>query len=258
MKAYREVGERATLNKMESYIAGMVDGDGSIFISRCTGGYQLMVDIHQSNAEFLGVLNEYFEGHGRTYVDGRAEKYLTESASKLRFAGKKTVPILTLMSRFGIIKAEQADLALEYVPLVKAQNREADKERLFQKMKALNKDKSSYEKPYDRMNDAYIAGIFDAEGNVYLNRVGPKLKYYVKITQKCDPGLVEHIQRHLGHGCIYKSEPFRIRFESQRAILNFHERLVAHLHIKKAKLTELVSVLNDPTRKRHPRHDGAG
>ena len=209
-----------------------------------------MVDIHQCNAEFLELLNEYFEGHGRTYVDGRAEKYLTENASKLRFAGKKTIPILTLMSNCGIIKAEQAAVALEYIPLVKAQSREADKERLYQKMKALNKDKSSYEKPYGRLNDAYIAGIFDAEGNVYLNQTGPKLKYYVKITQKCDPGLMDHIQRHLGYGCIYKSEPFRIRFESQWAILDFHERLVGHLHIKKSKLTELVSVLNDPTRKR--------
>ena len=64
------------------------------------------------------------------------------------------------------------------------QDKHDEKESLFKTMK-LNANKQSYRKDYSRINEAYIAGLFDAEGNVYC-AFKDKLKYYVKITQKSD------------------------------------------------------------------------
>jgi hypothetical protein len=144
------------------------------------------------------------------------------------------------MSKHGIIKEYQANLAFKFL----ADTRKCrEKEDLYIKMKAANADKSTYPKNYDRITDAYIAGLFDAEGNVYsaiCEKKNDRHVYYVKITQKCDPGLIAAIRDYLGFGRISKSEPYRIRFFSKQDIIAFHNVVDKYIIIKKEELNSLV------------------
>lgn len=123
-------------------------------------------------------------------------------------------------------------------------NKHQEKEAYRQRVKAMNKDKTSYEKDYTKINNAYIAGLFDAEGNVYISDDNaPKFNYYVKITQKSDHVLVQNIQKHLGFGNITPSEIYRIRFYSKENVTKFLDVVRQYSIIKLAKLQLLVELL---------------
>lgn len=224
-----------------SYIAGFVDGDGSVNLS-LTGpqgkqGYLLKVEISQCNEAFLHMINGQFGHAGKIYRDNRRDKYRGETNYALRFCGKAAKPILDILARHGIIKAKQACLALEFLDLPRM-NAGIEKEKMRQEMSALNADKS-YEKPMSRMSAPYIAGLFDAEGNVYSSQdINGKVRNYVKITQKSDPAVLQQIVDFLGYG--YVSEKSRWRIYGQDDITAFHAATTPYLHIKKVKLDALV------------------
>ena len=229
--------------QLQSYIAGFADGDASICIGKCNGGFQLKIDFTQCNKAFLVDLNGYFNGQGRLYTDLRKCKYTREQASSLRFCGIKAFPVLELMKTNAIIKAEQAKYAIQFLSLINKQDKYDEKESFYKKMKELNANKQSYTKDYSRINEAYIAGLFDAEGNVYC-AFKNRLKFYVKITQKSDPMLLVHIRDYLGFGNIPQSEQFRLKFHSKPNIQSFYETVSNHSCIKKENLKHLLQQIN--------------
>ena len=107
--------------------------------------------------------------------------------------------------------------------------------------------KTTYTKPYDRINDAYIAGLFDAEGNIYIGWA-KKLKCYVKITQKGCPDILKKIQSYLGFGHIQPSEEYRIRFYSKADVTEFYKRVKPFSKIKLKKLEELLYLMDNPNK----------
>lgn len=229
-----------------SYIAGFCDGDGSIHIGKCNSGYQLKVEFTQCNMIFIKALNGHFDNNGKIYTDSRT-KYVGEQASSLRFCGHKAKGILHLMAEHAIIKAPQARLAIGFLDLINKPNMQEKKEAYYQRMKSMNNDKMSYEKDYSKINNAYIAGLFDAEGNVYISKMTSKFRYYVKITQKSDAVLISEIRKYLQFGNISASEPYRIRFMSKQNVNNFHNVVKETCVMKLEKLQELVSIVNGET-----------
>jgi len=230
----------------KSYIAGFVDGDGSICIGKCNSGFQFKLEITQCNANIIQCFNSLFNNIGMVYEDNRDEKFLNENARQLRFCGKKATVLLNIMIEHGVIKAPQARLGLEYLQIAGIPGMHSDREAYYNQMKAMNKDKSSYEKDYSKINNSYIAGLFDAEGNVYYSKTNNKVRYYVKITQKCDPELVSEIRNFLGYGQISPSEVYRIRFSSRKTVKDFWERVKEHIIIKKAEYEDLLTKLEIP------------
>jgi LAGLIDADG-like domain len=224
-----------------SYIAGLFDGDGTIMISQIPNGFQLKVELTQCNKKFLEDINVGFANTGKLYEDKREHKYLNENAWKLRFVGEATTSILNIMKSYSIIKYKQAELGIKYLEYQGQLNKYNERQAMYNDMKELNKHKS-YIKPYDRINNAYISGLFDAEGNVYLKETG-KLKYYVKITQMCDAELITRIQSYLGYGKISKSEPYRLRFFSKNDIFAFHSVIENTNQIKIYDILELMERL---------------
>lgn len=226
------------------YIAGFFDGDGSINISLVgphdKKGHLLKAEISQCNEEFLQLLNTSLGGAGKVYQDSRRDKYRGETNGTLRFCGKNAKPILDIVARHGIIKAEQARLALNFLDLPRVDAWDA-KEQARHVMSALNADKS-YDKPLSRVTEPYIAGLFDAEGNVYqtTDNTGKK-RMYVKITQKSDPRVLERIAEYLGYGKV--SEESRWKIYSRDNITSFHASMRQYLRIKKNALDALVQTL---------------
>lgn len=166
--------------------------------------------------------------NGKFYQDNR--KNINESAFALRICGKKSQPILELMNDFAIIKAEQAKLALEYIPLIKKHGKHTEREIIYNKMRKLNQDKSVYYKDYSRITNSYISGIFDAEGNVHINLIKTN-KSYVKITQKSDPELLVKIKDFIGFGNINSKENYRLRFYKDN-IIKFYQIVKPYIKIK--------------------------
>lgn len=228
----------------KSYIAGMIDGDGSICIGKCRNGFQLKIEITQCNLDFLNKFNDNFNNNGIIYYDKRDGKYINENARQLRFAGIKGLDILNIQKDYGIIKVPQALIGLEYLDIANKNNMYEKREELYNKNKSMNKDKSSYEKDYSRINEAYIAGLLDAEGNIYYSNKNNKKNYHVKITQKSDPQLILHIKEYLTFGQISPSEPYRIRFASKKNIINLWNLIKDYLIVKKEKYNNLINELS--------------
>lgn len=226
------------------YVAGFFDGDGSVCIGKCPGGFQLKVEITQCNKVFIDDLVQQYGG--KTYVDTRLNKYSKESAMAVRLCGPDAYLLLNILQDLAIIKGPQAQLALEYLSHHRQQGAYPLREKYYDKMKNMNKDKSSYSKDYSRISDAYIAGLFDAEGNVYYKKYGVKKNYYVKITQKSDPVLCSKIQEYLGFGNISSSEPYRLRFHSKEAIKHFWDRVKPFIRIKRDSYVQLLINLDLP------------
>ena len=173
-------------------------------------------------------------------MDKRVEKYRNECAGSLRFTGVKAISLLNLMEEYAIIKAPQAKIALEFLELGSVSNPELRAE-YHQIMGGMNKDKLSYVKDYSKVNNAYIAGLLDAEGNVHFqNAPGKTRAYYVKITQKSVPEIIEVMQVYLGFGRIDKSEPYRLRFSNKIDIIALWERVSPFLVVKKSQYQVLI------------------
>lgn len=188
----------------KSYIAGLYDGDGSINMSKVgpegQQGYLMKVELSQNNEDLLTKINSFFNDKGKIYEDKRHDKYTNSTNYCLRFCGKDAFDILSIIKEFGVIKSPQAELALRCIELNK-KNVSVEKEELMNQIKSMNRDKTVYEKPYQSINNAYISGLFDAEGNIYFttNKVGKK-KSYIKITQTGCPEILNKIASYLGYG----------------------------------------------------------
>ena len=228
----------------KSYIAGLYDGDGSINMSKAgpkgKEGIVLKVNLCQNILELLEKVNAYFDNSGKIYKDPRECKYTSDLNYHLVFCGIKARKLLYIIRDYGVLKSQQASIALEHLNLGYFDKDE--KHANMDLIKRMNKDKNSYEHPYENINDAYISGLFDAEGNVYFNTnsKGNK-KSYVKITQMCCNELLENIQKYLGYGST--TERGRWKIYSKQNYEKFYDVIRETNIMKVGKLKELLDFL---------------
>lgn len=93
------------------------------------------------------------------------------------------------------------------------------------------------------LNDEYIAGFFDAEGEIglCLHSDGRNASYSVKITQKSQPDMLFAFLRYFGYGSVDK-----IRFSIYKGenIKNFLSRMIPYFVVKKKQAQILMDYLN--------------
>ena len=183
------------------YLSGFFDGDGSICI---TQGLSLQIQITQCVKTILIKLQNIFGG---SLYSAEARNENQRKQHSLRICGRECEKILKYLDVGCIMKWDQIQIGKKFINLNNLQNLEEKKVEYREKMRKLNKSyKKTHDKQYSKINWEYIAGLFDAEGCIFLKKkrkIKGGFRYllsYIKITQKNDYRLLEVIRDFIGHG----------------------------------------------------------
>lgn len=210
------------------WLAGFMDGDGSINL---VDKKYLRVEIGQCNPYPLILLQSNYGGN-------LAVKSNTGENSRKIF--KWAINCSKVEKVVNDIKDH---VILEYDHIVQCVNyfkceSEDSKNKVIYVFQS--KIKKYDDVLYDRINYEYIAGLFDAEGEVSLeyHYDGRNSKYSVSITQQSSLGLLHGIVKFLGYGKVDKS---RMKIYRKDQIQNFLECILPYLVVKRQQCKTLLS-----------------
>ena len=197
-----------------SYIAGMIDGDGCIFIRKITQGYQSGITITQCRTNVLQVIRYHFGGSITTSENrnNKVEDKLDDSGEfyhkhnvrnqyNLVIRSNEYTILLEYIRHNIIIKQQQIECLHEFYKLVDIPNLVDDKEPFYKSCTKINKHKKMHYTNLCRMNIEYIQGLLDAEGCFYIDKDHINVNC-ISIAQKNHPIILEKIKDFLGFGKI--------------------------------------------------------
>ena len=207
-----------TLPPHPAYIAGLIDGDGCIFIRKIANGYQSGITITQCRSNVLQVIRYHFGGSITTSINrnNKVNDMLDDSGEfyhkhnlrnqyNLMLRSNEYKLLLDHIRYSFIIKQPQIECLYEFYKLADIPNMIESKEELYQKCKIYNENKIMDETHLFRISIEYIQGLCDAEGCIYIdkNRIN---KFYISIAQKNHPVVLKKIKEFLGYGNINLDE----------------------------------------------------
>lgn len=129
-----------------SYIAGIIDGEGSIYINKARNSYIVHCSVTNTNYELMGLLQaitgigNITRGHINTEKSKKCYKWIIGPESEIDLFLKEVLPYLRL-------KSHQAELAIEFLNLEKGVNQHKPlsrdtsilKQVIFEEITLLNK-----------------------------------------------------------------------------------------------------------------------
>ena len=204
-----------------SYISGFIDGDGCIFIRKIKDGYQSGMSITQSRTNILQVLRYHFGGSITSSANRNNKteniineqnyyhKYTQRNQYNLLIRSNECNVLLDYIKNNIVIKRGQTDCLNKFIKLVNLQNRLEEKEELYNICSGYNNKSLFNEINFENINIEYVAGLFDAEGCIYIN-LKKYSKSYISITQKNHPNVLVYISKLLGFGTIDCEQKFKI------------------------------------------------
>lgn len=222
-----------------SYIAGFIDGDGCIFIRKIADGYQSGFSITQCRTNILQVIRYHFGGSITTCTnrndkiinildsDGYYYKYNVRNEYNLLIRNNEYQILLDYLQGSFIIKETQYQCLQEFNKFANLTNRNEEKENLHVSCTECNIKCHVHESNLFRLNVEYIAGLFDAEGCLFINK--NNFKFHISIAQKNHPLILHEIVSFLGFGVVYSYE-FKIYKKSE--CLQFIRLIKNHLIVK--------------------------
>jgi hypothetical protein len=208
-----------------SYIAGMIDGDGCVFIRKLKNGYQSGITISQSRTNVLQVIRYHFGGsittsknrndkvENKMTEDGLYHKHNIRNQYNLLLRSNEYKLLLDYIRHCIIIKQPQIECLNEFYTLADIPNVVEQKEKLYKKCSEINKNRIMGETNLSRMNIDYIQSLFDAEGCFYINK-NKITSFYISIAQKNHPIVLEKIKEFVGFGKIEQNMEFVISSKS--------------------------------------------
>jgi hypothetical protein len=199
-----------------SYIAGFIDGDGTIFIRKIKDGYQSGISISQSRTNILQILQYHYGGtiikpnelYNEDIFDenGYYDKNNKRNSYTLIFRSNEYKFLLNDIKDHIILKKIQIDVLNDFSILVNKTELNDEKEKLYKLCSSKNEIKVLEEYDYSKMNIEYIQGLFDSEGHIFISpkKINNELRFtksvYMKITQKNHPKIIDAIHNFLGFG----------------------------------------------------------
>jgi len=224
-----------------SYITGFIDGDGCVFIRKIKDGYQSGFSITQCRTNILQVIRYHFGGSITTSIkrnsnttnimnnDGDYHKFNTRNQYNLLIRNNEYQILLDYLKGSFIIKEIQYQCLQEFNKFANLTNRNEEKDKMHVTCTECNVKCHVHESNLLRLNVEYIAGLFDAEGCIYVNKQ-KHTKFYISITQKNHPLILHEIVKFLGFGSIDGEQKFKIYKKSD--CLQFIYLIKNHLIVK--------------------------
>jgi hypothetical protein len=195
-----------------AYIAGLIDGDGCIFIRKIANGYQSGITITQCRSNVLQVIRYHFGGSITTSTNrnNKAEDMLDDTGEFYHKHNRRNQYNLMLRSneykllldyiRYAfVIKQPQIECLYKFYKLADIPNLIESKEELYQQCKTYNENKIMDKTQLLRISIEYIQGLFDAEGCIYIDKTDI-CKFRISLSQKNQPVVLEKIKVFLGFG----------------------------------------------------------
>lgn len=195
-----------------AYIAGLIDGDGCIFIRKIAKGYQSGITITQCRSNVLQVIRYYFGGSITTSINrnNKVEDVLDDTGEfyhkhnrrnqyNLMLRSNEYKVLLDYIRFYFVIKQPQIECLYEFYKLTDIPNMVDSKEILYQKCKTYNENKIMDKTQLLRISIEYIQGLFDAEGCIYIDKTDI-CKFRISLSQKNQPVVLEKIKVFLGFG----------------------------------------------------------
>jgi hypothetical protein len=199
-----------------SYIAGFIDGDGCIFIRKIIDGYQSGIQITQCRTNILQILRYHFVG-SITSSENRNNKIENIMDKNNKFINKHNVRnqynllirsneyqiLMDYLKESLIIKEKQYNCLYKFNKIANLPNKIEEKEKLYKICNENNVKTSVVEHNLQKINIEYIAGLFDAEGCLFINKdLNSK---HISISQKNHPIILHQIVKFLGFGKVETS-----------------------------------------------------
>jgi hypothetical protein len=172
------------LNK--SYIAGMIDGDGSIGFIEQKYEVTLYVSINQCDPRPLFALQHMYGGKIELK---KLRKENTRDQFRFSITNTYCLNILQDILPFMILKRTRVQLALQYIEQLK---NKSDSKETIELLSKLNKEKIFDTTYFEHISYEYISGLFDAEGSISATKKATGyISPAVTLTQKCSHGILE-------------------------------------------------------------------
>ena len=225
-----------------SYIAGFIDGDGCIFIRKIADGYQSGIQITQCRSNILQVIKYHFGG-SITSSENRNNKIENIMDNNNKYIHKHNVRnqynllirsneyqiLLDYLKGSFIIKENQYICLNEFNKIANLPNKLEEKEGLYKICSENNVTTSVVEDNLQKINIEYIAGLFDAEGCLFIGSDLKKIK--ISIAQKNHPFVLHKIVKFLGFGKVYTSN-IELIIYNKSDCLKFIQLVKKHLIVK--------------------------
>ena len=199
-----------------SYLAGLIDGDGCIFIRKIKDGYQSGISITQSRTNILQIIQYHYGGiiippskintENIFNEDGYYDKNNKRNSYTLIIRSNEYNFLLEYIHKYIILKINQINALMEFSKIVNKINIDDKKEELYKICSNSNLTKDNIHFDYSRLNINYIQGLFDAEGHIFIsykkkdNNICFTNGIYMKITQKTYPEIINKIYEFLNFG----------------------------------------------------------
>ena len=224
-----------------SYIAGFIDGDGCIFIRKIQEGYQSGFTITQCRTNILQVIRYHFGGN-ITSSSNRNNKTINLMDDSNLYYHKHNIRnqfnlvirnneyqiLLNYLQNSFIIKEGQYQCLYEINKLANLPDKNEQKNKLYSKCSEMNKKKCLNELYFQRLNIQYIAGIFDAEGCLYINKDNYN-NFRISIAQKNYSLILDEIKKYLGFGQV---DTYEFKIYKHSDCLTFIQLVKPHLIVK--------------------------
>jgi hypothetical protein len=206
------------------WFAGFVDGDGSF--NSTTDNY-IRLEIYQCNPYPLFLIEANMGGNiiVRTNSGDNSRMIFNWALT-----GSKLQGIIEKISSNVILENDHLIYAIKHY-----NNKDNNENISIFKSKIKRYDDSLY----SRISNAYIAGLFDAEGEVALrlHNDGRNSKYSLSITQKSNIELLHAIAKYLGYGNV---NTVRLMIYNKSDIIDFLERVLPYLIVKRDQALTLL------------------
>jgi hypothetical protein len=232
-----------------SYISGVIDGDGCIFIRNISDGYQSGFSITQCRTNILQIIRYHFGGSITTSTnrnnkienimnDERYHKYNVRNQYNLLIRSNEYKILLEYLKYSFIIKENQYQSLYEFNKIANLQNKNEEKENLHLLCSSLNKKCLLDEQYLSRLNIEYISGLFDAEGCFHIN---DKFSCCISISQKNHPLILHEIVNYLGFG---KLTNHKVNIYKKSDCLKFIKLIKNHLIVKYNQANAFETFIN--------------